>query len=111
MRAACALCIALTAPLAVTAQPTGLPREMRFSGPAAVDALCACLLDARRIAEGEGRIDFTAEVESAGDGASSSMTAKERRFGRPKICPAARQASNDWKMETPWWPALKVRKC
>ncbi|MGH9219675.1 MAG: POTRA domain-containing protein [Vicinamibacterales bacterium] len=74
--AAFALCIAFTAPLAATAQPAGLPREMRFSGTAAVDALCACLLDARRIAEAEGRIDFSAEVESAGNGTSSRMTAR-----------------------------------
>jgi hypothetical protein len=77
MRAAAfALCISLTAPLAATAQLTGLPREMRFSGTASVDAVCECLLDARRIAEAEGRIDFNAEVESAGNGASSSMTAR-----------------------------------
>ena len=74
--AAFALGIAFTAPLAATAQPAGLPREMRFSGPAAVEAMCACLLDARRIAEAEGRIDFSAEVESAGNGASSDLTAR-----------------------------------
>ncbi len=39
---------------------------MRFTGPSAVDALCACLLDARRSAEAQGRLDFTAEVEFAG---------------------------------------------
>ena len=76
MRAAAfALCIALTIPLAATAQPTSLPREMRFTGPAAVDALCACLLDARRIAEAEGRIDFSAEVEAA-VGGSVDVTAR-----------------------------------
>lgn len=74
--AAFALCLALIAPLAAAAQPAGLPREVRFRGPSAVDAVCACLLDARRIAEEEGRIDFTAEVESAGSGASSDMTAR-----------------------------------
>src|SRR5688572_20959517 len=70
------LWIALTAPLAAAAQPADLPREMRFRGPAAAGALCACLLDARRIAEAEGRIDFTAEVESEGTGASAEMTAR-----------------------------------
>ena len=39
---------------------------MHFSGPSAVDELCACLLDLRRSAEAQGRLDFTAEVESAG---------------------------------------------
>ena len=76
MRAALAVCLALIAPLAAAAQSGGRPREVSFTGPSAVDALCACLLDARQIAEAEGRIDFTAEVESAGNGASSSMTAR-----------------------------------
>jgi hypothetical protein len=41
---------------------TGL-REVHFTGPSAVTALCACLLDARRAAENQGRLDFAAEVE------------------------------------------------
>jgi hypothetical protein len=41
---------------------------MRFTGPSAVDALCASLLDLRRRAEAEGRLDFSAEVELARTG-------------------------------------------
>jgi hypothetical protein len=63
-----ALCIALIAPLAAAAQPAGRPREVRFSGSSAMQALCECLLDARRIAETQGHIDFSAEVESAAGG-------------------------------------------
>jgi hypothetical protein len=36
---------------------------------AAAAVLCACLLDLRRSAEAQGRLDFTAEVESACTGA------------------------------------------
>src|SRR5688572_33200582 len=64
--AAFALCLAIVAPAAVTGQPAGHLREVRFTGPSAMDALCACLLDARRSAETQGRLDFTAEVELAG---------------------------------------------
>ena len=64
--AAFALCLALIAPAAAAGQPAGRPREMRFTGPSTMDALCASLLDARRSAEAEGRLDFTAEVELAG---------------------------------------------
>jgi hypothetical protein len=48
--AAFALCLALIAPAAAAGQPAGRLREARFTGPSAVDALCACLLDARRSA-------------------------------------------------------------
>ena len=65
--AALALCLALIAPAAAAGQPAARLREVRFTGPSAVDALCACLLDVRRSAEAQGRLDFTAEVESAGD--------------------------------------------
>ena len=61
-----ALCLALIAPAAAAGQPSDRPLEVRFSGPSAVDALCACLLDARRRGEAEGRLDFTAEVEYTG---------------------------------------------
>ena len=40
------------------------PHEIRFSG-ASVDTVCRELLDARRRAEAEGRLDFAVEVESA----------------------------------------------
>jgi hypothetical protein len=64
--AALGLCVALIAPAAAAGQSAGRLREARFRGPSAVDALCACLLDARRSAEAQGRLDFTAEVEFAG---------------------------------------------
>jgi len=75
--AAFALCLAIVAPAAVTGQPADHLREMRFTGPSAMDALCACLLDARRSAETQGRLDFTAEVELAGtDAAAVDVTAR-----------------------------------
>lgn len=64
--AAFTLCVALIAPAAAAGQPAGRLREVRFTGPSAVDALCACLLDARRSAEAQGRLDFSAEAEFAG---------------------------------------------
>lgn len=74
--AAIALCLALIAPAAAAGQPAGRPREVRFTGPSAVDALCACLLDARRSAEAEGRLDFTAEVAFAGGSGPVDVTAR-----------------------------------
>jgi hypothetical protein len=41
-------------------------REVRFTGASAVDELCACLLEARQIAESQGRINFSADVAYAG---------------------------------------------
>jgi hypothetical protein len=74
--AALALCLALIAPAAAAGQSSVPPREMRFSGPSAVDELCACLLDLRRSAEAQGRLDFTAEVDSAGTGGPLDLTAR-----------------------------------
>ena len=74
--AAFALCLAIVAPAAVTGQPADHLREMRFTGASAMDALCACLLDARRSAETQGRLDFTAEVELAGTDAAVDVTAR-----------------------------------
>ena len=74
--AALALCLALIAPAAAAGQPAVRLREVRFTGPSAVDALCACLLDLRRSAEAQGRLDFTAEVESAGTGGPVDLTAR-----------------------------------
>jgi hypothetical protein len=74
--AAFALCLALIAPAAAAGQPAGPLREMRFTGPSAVDALCACLLDARRSAEAQGRLDFAAEAEFAGTGTPVDVTAR-----------------------------------
>lgn len=73
--AALALCLALIAP-AAAAQPAVRLREVRFTGPSAVDALCTCLLDLRRSAEAQGRLDFTAEVESAVTGGPVDLTAR-----------------------------------
>jgi len=74
--AAFTLCLALIAPAAATGQSAVPRREVRFSGPSAVDALCARLLDLRRSAEAQGRLDFTADVESAGTGVPPDLTAR-----------------------------------
>ena len=74
--AAFALCVALAAPAAAVGQPAGPPREVRFTGASAVDALCTCLLDLRRSAEAEGRLDFTAAVEFTGSPGSTELTAR-----------------------------------
>jgi hypothetical protein len=74
--AALALCLALIAPAASAGQSAVPLREVRFSGPTAVDELCACLLDLRRGAEAQGRLDLTAEVESAGTGGPPDLTAR-----------------------------------
>jgi hypothetical protein len=74
--AAVALCLALIAPASATGQSAVPLREVRFSGPSAMDELCACLLDLRRSAEAQGRLDFTAEVESAGTGGPLDLTAR-----------------------------------
>lgn len=83
------------------AQPTGetlAVREVRFTGDAlltsaaldahltrhrehgkpTIDALCACLHDARRIAESQGRLDFTAAVDIADAGGPVDVTAHVR---------------------------------
>ena len=71
-----ALCLALIAPAAAAGQPAGRLREVRFTGPSAVDALCTYLLDARRSAEAQGHLDFTAEAEFAGTGTPVDVTAR-----------------------------------
>ena len=73
---ALALCLALIAPVAAAGQSAVPLREVRFSGPSAMDELCACLLDLRRSAEAQGRLDFTAEVVPAGTGGSLDLTAR-----------------------------------
>ena len=70
------LCLALIAPGAAAGQSPAGPREVHFTGPSAVDELCACLLDLRRTAEAQGRIDFTAEVESSSAEAPTDLTAR-----------------------------------
>ena len=77
MKLAVALCLNLVLPAAAFAQHASV-REMRFTGPSAMTALCACLLDAQRDAEAQGRLDFSAEVESAGTGESLEVTARIR---------------------------------
>ena len=73
--AALALSLALIVPATATAQPAGLG-ERRFTGPSALDELCACLLDARLSAEAHGRLEFAAEVAQAGAGPSMDVTAR-----------------------------------
>jgi hypothetical protein len=73
-----ALCLGAIAPLAAAGQSIAGQRELRFTGPSAVDALCTCLLDLRQAAEAHGRLDFTAEVESAGADGSRELTARIR---------------------------------
>ena len=71
-----ALCLGgVIAPAAAAGQSAGL-RELRFTGPSAVNELCTCLLDLQRSAEARGRLDFTAEVESAGADGSGDLTAR-----------------------------------
>jgi len=71
-----ALGLALTAPAGAAGQTAAGLLEVRFSGPSAVDELCACLLDQRRSADAQGRLDFTAEVESASADAPVDLTAR-----------------------------------
>ena len=71
-----ALCLALIARGAAAGQSAGGLRELHFTGPSAVGALCACLLDLRRSAEAEGRLDSTAEVESTGSGGLADLTVR-----------------------------------
>lgn len=74
--AAFALCLALIVPAVAAGQLAARLREVRFTGPSAADALCSCLLDLRRSAEAQGRLDFTAEVESADTGGPVDLTAR-----------------------------------
>ena len=74
--AALVLCLALIAPAAAAGQSPVPLREVRFSGPSAVDELCACLLDLRRSAEAQGHLDFSAEVASATTGELLDLTAR-----------------------------------
>jgi hypothetical protein len=74
--AAFTLGLALIAPAAAAGQSAVPLREVRYSGPSAVDELCACLLDLRRSAEAQGRLDFTAEVEFAGTDGPLALTAR-----------------------------------
>jgi hypothetical protein len=53
--------------------------EQHFAGPSARKALCDCLADARRMAEREGRLDFSVNVESSGSGANETFTARIAR--------------------------------
>ncbi len=70
------LCLALIAPGTAAGQPAISLREARFTGPSAVNELCACLLNLRSDAETQGRLDFTAEVESASADGAVELTAR-----------------------------------
>jgi hypothetical protein len=58
------LCVALLGTSDGFAQVAQPSLEQRFEGPRAGDTLCAFLLDARKRAEAEGRLDFRARVDS-----------------------------------------------
>lgn len=81
MKIAIAMCLPFLVAAAASAHANDL-REMRFTGPLAMDALCTGLLDAQRTAETQGRLDFSAEVESRGEGESLEATARIR-MGTP----------------------------
>jgi hypothetical protein len=51
-------------------------REVRFTGGAAIDEVCACLLDARRTAESQGRINFSADVAISDSDERTDVTAR-----------------------------------
>jgi hypothetical protein len=74
--AALALCLAVIAPAAAAGQSADLATDVRFSGPSAVDYLCARLFALRRNAEAQGRLGFTAEVESSGKSGPAELTAR-----------------------------------
>jgi surface antigen-like variable number repeat protein len=77
VRAAPVILWLLTAP-AAAAEPSvaaASVREVRFTGASAVHDLCASLLDARRIAESEGRLDFAVDVTFAENGDDGEVTA------------------------------------
>ena len=76
--AAWGLCLALVAPAVAAGQSASRLEEVRFTGFSAVGDLCASLLDWRRDAEAQGRLDFTAEVESVGAGDAVVLTARIR---------------------------------
>ena len=48
--------------------------DHKLRGRSTIDALCACLLEARRIAESDGRLDFSAAVEVADAGGPIDLT-------------------------------------
>lgn len=52
--------------------------DHRLRGRSTIDALCACLLEARRIAESDGRLDFSAVVEVADAGGLIDLTTHVR---------------------------------
>ena len=57
-------------------------RKKRGATGAPSDAMCACALDARTMAESEGRIDFSVVVETSGDGEPIDLT-MHVRMGSP----------------------------
>jgi outer membrane protein insertion porin family len=77
------LCLALAVPALAAAQPA--VREMRFTGPSAANDLCACLLDARRDAEEQGRLDFAAEVEVGARHQLRNLTAESEVSARHQL--------------------------
>ena len=77
MRAAVlALGVAAIVPASAAAQTDQHPREVRFTGPSATQQACECLLEAGKIAEAQGRLDFNAEVELTPAGEATDVTAR-----------------------------------
>jgi hypothetical protein len=58
------------------AAQSGDIHELRFTGPSAEKDLCSHLFDARRVAESQGRLDFAAEIASAGADDSTELIAR-----------------------------------
>jgi hypothetical protein len=77
MKGAALVVLALAvSPGAAAAQSVEQPGGYHFAGPAAQKMLCECLADARQMAEREGRLDFSVNVESTGSGANETFTAR-----------------------------------
>jgi hypothetical protein len=91
----CLACVAATATASPAAEPVRQVRftadpapssdvlnkrfeELRAKGRSPLDALCACLLGARDIAESQGRIDFAVVVEAADAAETADLTAHVR---------------------------------
>ena len=69
MRTALTLMSIIGVSSAAAAQPVELE---------SVHAMCACLLEARRLAESQGRIDFSVAIETGDDSAPAAATARIR---------------------------------
>ena len=75
---AAALVLLLAGARDALSQPDASPTVLRFSGASAEDELCKCLLEARRRAESDGRLDFAVEIDSIDVGHSTDLVARLR---------------------------------